>query len=205
MKDSIEKNYWSFLVRKLTYLSPRIAALPIILTLLISQHVTAQVEVWGPAESSTLHQFTSFSSDFSDSELYDFDNPIKLEITIQGVQFPEDVGYAELLFSIDAASQKSERAAEDPDFVYVATLQTPDELGRLGIRESDFKRGLPAVVTGWPATSKMRSASYMLVDEIDLYRSARKDNPVKKKLHEENERLQEKKFAQSAGTETKKD
>lgn len=167
--------------------------------LVMSSPSVAQQKIWGPAESSLLHQLTSFSSDFSGSELYDFKNPIRLEVILQDVQIPEEFGYAQLMFNIISSSENVRLHSDDPNYVYLATLQTSQELERLGIRKSDFKRGLPATITGWPATRLMRFGSFLLVDEVDLYQSHDKNKSRAKKLkmHEGNDELKKHKLGKS--------
>jgi hypothetical protein len=125
----------------------------------------------GPADFSETRYLSHVSSDWRDSDRFDFENPIYAQIRIHGIELPED-GYAVLLFSYDSDESYVRPADLPPDTristIRRATLQTTNEVNRLRVKKKDLEAGLAAEVTGWPATRLQLPYSELLVDEIIL-------------------------------------
>lgn len=152
-----------------------------------TQAFAAQPMVFGPEQINRMRQLTTFSDDFSETKYYDLDNPITLSVTIFAHHIPEE-GNAELIFTIDESFSDALRVSEDPDVMYVATMQMAQEAKRLRLGDGRFKKGLQARLTGWPANDNNHTPSILLIDEIELVRSGRKFA-----MHAENPKMDEKK------------
>jgi len=122
-----------------------------------------------PEDYSNFRYHTQISNDFSGSDRFDLENPIEVEVEIHRVHLNED-GYVELFYSLpgDGDIKLPEGMAPDTPIATFrrATLQTAEEFKRLKIKENDFKRGVQAVLSGWPALPIQLPYSEMLVDEI---------------------------------------
>lgn len=131
----------------------------------------------GPQDYSNYRYHNHLNSDFSGSDRFDLKNPVEAEVRIHGVQVNED-GYVELLFTYPGDADIRLPKGLDPDTPIaafrVATLQTKDEFSRLDVNVRDFREGLPAVLSGWPALEIQQPYSELLVDEIQLGTGGRK-------------------------------
>lgn len=141
----------------------------IAITMAVATSVLAQPVAFGPAEVSRLQQLTSFSSDWTSTGNFDLEEPVQLDITIEGVLVPQE-GNAELLFSTLQESAGPLLLNYGPEHVYHATLQLAEEVRRLGLGRGKLKTGWRARLSGWPATEHNLSPSVLLVDEIEMLR-----------------------------------
>ncbi len=126
-----------------------------------------------PEDVSRLRQLTHFSWDWSNTDAFDLDNPVSLQVTIQRVVIPE-VGNAELLFTLSDQQRRRSELTLPQRPRYHAILQSAEEVRRLGIRRSDFVEGLQATLTGWPATERNVTPNVLLIDEIEMGNQGRR-------------------------------
>lgn len=122
-----------------------------------------------PEDYSEFRYHNHISNDFQNSDRFDLQDPIEVEVEIYRVSI-NDEGYAELLFRLPGDENHRLPEGMDPDTPIaeyrIATLQTPEEFKRLKLKENDFKNGVNAVLSGWPALPIQAPYSEMLVDEI---------------------------------------
>lgn len=161
--------------RTCTVLLLFVIALPAVTALGAPRHQKITPPV-GPDDFSEERYLSQVSSDWRDSDRFDFENPISAQIRIHGVELPEG-GYAVLVFSYDS-DESFVRPADIPSDVKIstirrATLQTTNEVKRLRVKKKDLEEGVAAEVTGWPATRLQRPYSELLVDEIILSKNGK--------------------------------
>ncbi|GEM_PF-6861849 len=124
-----------------------------------------------PEDLSDARYTSQVSGDWSGSDRFDFEDPIKLEIVVLGISVQEN-GVAELHFryahepTIRRPPGLSKQVPISP--YRVATLQAVNELKRLEVNLERFRAGSHAFVTGWPATPIQEIHSEMLVESISF-------------------------------------
>ena len=122
-----------------------------------------------PQQYANLQYRTVISNDFSRTNRFDLKNPVEYEIEIVGVYKNGD-GYVELLYNYldEEPVELPEGMDRDTPLAphHRATLQTQDEVKRLRVREGEFKKGVTALITGWPALPIQLPYSEILVDEL---------------------------------------
>lgn len=128
-----------------------------------------------PQSYSEFTYHNHVSNDFEDSKRFDLRNPISLRVRIHKLRVPRS-GYVELLFT--EVGEEIKRPADVPLDAPVArfrraTLQTVGEARRMNLRERDFREGVVANITGWPAFPRQMPFSEMLIDEISVEGSER--------------------------------
>ncbi|EAQ97404.1 hypothetical protein [Congregibacter litoralis] len=145
-----------------------------------------------PQDYSNYRYHNHISNDFSSSDRFDIENPIEVEVEIHQVYLNED-GYVELFYSLPGDSELRLPEGMDPDTPIAtfrrATLQTSEEFKRLKLKENDFKRGVTAVLSGWPALPIQQPYSEMLVDEITFGNKDSKSVGKKYILHAESKSM----------------
>ena len=147
----------------------------------------AQPVAIGPQDLNWLRQHTEFSSDWSETELFDLGRPLSLNVTLRGLELPEADGNAILLFSVDGPQRQLGVRDVDARYVFRATLQLADEVRRLNLSQRELGHGAKAVLRGWPSTPKNLSGSVLLVDDIELASAG-----ARVSLHANNPRMRDK-------------
>lgn len=122
-----------------------------------------------PQDVSEFRYHSQTSNDFGGSDRFQLDNPISVQVKIHSIYLAEN-GYAELFFTYADEGELRLPAYMPADTPVArfrrATLQTTSEVKKLKIKEKDFKKGVAAEITGWPATPIQAPYSEFLVDEI---------------------------------------
>lgn len=151
--------------------------------------VSPVLQAQSPEEYQALQEQTDFRSDWYNTRQFDLDNPVKVDVTIHGIEVPE-LGHAKLLFTPVPTFEMKQHRDFDPDAVMRATLQLAEELDRLELSERYFEKGIRATLTGWPAVRLGESPSVMLIDEIEFASDSRSRSAGRKiKLHPEHEKM----------------
>ena len=172
-------------------------ALVVTTSLVLSLHVDAAssqkaTQPLSPAQYENQRYHTFINNDFSRTDRFDLNNPVRFPIEIVGV-YRNDYGYIELLFHYQ--NEEPGVLPEDVDRdtriapFHRATLQTTDEFSRLRVKDSDFKKGVTALVSGWPALPIQLPYSELLIDEIAFTNPQGKPVGQLYVFHPENERM----------------
>ena len=130
--------------------------------------VWAQPAAIEPYQIQRLHRETHFSSNWSETDQFDLENPIELVVTLQGIDLPTSPGEAHILFTMDIPQSLLDDRSLGPNTVFTATMQTAGEARRLKLNRGRLGKGRQAILRGWPPSASNNSASLMLVDEVEL-------------------------------------
>ena len=133
----------------------------------------------GKKGGATYQHLTEYTSDLRGTNQFDLQNPIEVEAVIRDVIFPEDMGYAQLRFTLSGG--------EDRKTEYLADTQLVSVLKRKGIHKGFLKKGARVRLIGWPKTEENETDRYMMVSEIELL-----DENRVVKLHDKNPRIEAK-------------
>ena len=123
-----------------------------------------------PDNFRVLHR-TSFGGDWRSSNEYDLARQVSLNVVIRDFIVP-DIGYAEVLFTVEPG-QESILELIEPGHgggLFRGITRQAVELQRRGLRKRSLRKGLKAVLTGWPRSIHNRTYSSILIGEIDLKR-----------------------------------
>jgi len=134
----------------------------------------AQPSAYEPEQIRRLNRETGFSSNWSSTDQFNLEEPIELTVTMKGVDIPETVGPAYLLFSMDVPGALIAEGLLAQDHTFRATLQTAAETRRLKLNHGQFAAGKQAVLRGWPPTPDNAGSSMMLVDEVEFLHNGQK-------------------------------
>ncbi|PIE37028.1 MAG: hypothetical protein CSA53_07420, partial [Gammaproteobacteria bacterium] len=134
---------------------------------MLSGAASAQPKAVGPDDVQRQLQMTVISSDWSDTQAFDLDNPVDVPVRIQGVHVPR-VGYAELYYKLDLDDAYLRSAGADPDAVYVAIMQEVSTIKSMNLPLKTLNNNRKAVLRGWHATPQNFLSSSFLIDEIKL-------------------------------------
>lgn len=130
--------------------------------------VSAQPTAIEPLETMRLNRLTHYSSNWSETDQFDLDNPVEIVVTLRGIDLPENAGAAYLLFTLDLPQGTHGAGRQAGSTLFRATLQTAGELRRLKLGRESFTAGRQAILRGWPSSATNNSATIMLVDEVEI-------------------------------------
>ena len=130
--------------------------------------VSAQPTAIEPLDTSRLNRLTHYSSNWSETDQFDLENPVEIVVTLRGIALPENAGAAYLLFTLDLPQGTHGAGQQAGRTLFRATLQTAGELRRLKLGRGSFTAGRQAILRGWPSSATNNSATIMLVDEVEI-------------------------------------
>lgn len=174
------------------YFSPRSPTLNFsafnlaILVLVVSvSSMAAPPEAISYQDALRLRQMSLVTDDWSETKAYDIENPVEIEVVIQGVELAEN-GYAVLHFLYQGTRDHIDGVRDGTSEVHRALLQSTEEFERLRVSKSELSRGTAATLIGWHQTRHNYYGPSFLVDAIVLKGSATRYG-----LHDENKALRE--------------
>lgn len=137
------------------------------------------------ADSLRLRQRSVVTHDWSDTQAFDLENPIQLEVVIRRVDVQQR-GYVILYYDLETPVLPDDDKPDVATVTYSALLQTQGEVERLEIPLGMLKKGVSATLLGWPETERNYYGASMLVDEIRLQRGG-----SRMEFHKENSALRD--------------
>ncbi|MEQ9379240.1 MAG: hypothetical protein RJP95_00120 [Pirellulales bacterium] len=126
---------------------------------------------------------SSVVDDFSNSDLYDFEQPLELLVRIHHFHRPKD-GYAEIVYTLAQKTRDSDAVRRSGNDKYIATLGASSVLEEDVFRDFKIPEGTTAILYGWPATDRNLLNATFLVDELHFV-----DAGVWYSFHRPNEKM----------------
>ena len=126
----------------------------LLLTILSMSQSVAQPKAVSPDDLSRIRQLSEFSNDWSETDAFDLEHYVTLQVTIESLQVPGHAGNVYLWFTLKNPRKLMDQEGVEPGQLFKATLQSVKMVQSLGIDEWDFPRGADAIIRGWTATDR---------------------------------------------------